>query len=130
MAIYFKITISGKGLKDLVQTYQYLYEVKLDSKYSLEHEYVPLNDDYELEVIAPDNNASKVCVIDSGIQENHRLIEPAVDTVNSRSYVDGDATTADYVRQSGHGTKVAGAVLYPVAIPKNGQYKLESVIQI
>ncbi len=128
-AVYFKISINGKGLKDLVQTYQYLYEVKLDTKYDLEHDHLPLLDDYELEIITPDNNAAKVCVIDSGIQENHRLIQSAIDMANSRSYVDGDATTVDYVRQSGHGTKVAGAVLYPVSIPKAGQVKLESIIQ-
>ena len=128
-AVYFKISINGKGLRDLVQTYQYLFEVKLDSKYDLEHDHFPLIDDYELEVIAPENSSARVCVIDSGIQENHRLIQSAIDTVNSRSYVDGDDTTVDYVRQSGHGTKVAGAVLYPISIPKEGKIKLESFIQ-
>lgn len=128
-AVYFKISISGKGLKDLVQTYQYLYEVKLDSKFNLEQVTVDLPDDYELEVVAPDNTVAKVCVIDSGIQENHRLIQPAIDSINSRSYVDDSPSTADYVRQSGHGTKVAGAILYPFFIPKNGQIKLESIIQ-
>lgn len=128
-AIYFKISISGKGLKDLVQTYQYLYEVKLDNKYDLEHVHQTLIDDYALEIIAPDATAAKVCVIDSGIQENHRLIQSAIDTANSRSYVDGDTTTVDYVKQNGHGTKVAGAILYPVSIPKAGQVKLESIIQ-
>jgi len=112
-----------------VQTYQYLYEVKLDTKYDLEQEHLKLLDDYELEIIAPDNNAAKICVIDSGIQENHRLIKSAIDTANSRSYVDEDTTTVDYVKQSGHGTKVAGAVLYPVSIPKEGKVKLESIIQ-
>jgi len=128
-AVYFKISINGKGLKDLVQTYQYLYEVKLDSKYALEQENVNFEDDYELEVISPGNNVAKVCVIDSGIQESHRLIQPAIDIANSRSYVDGSPDRADYVRQSGHGTKVAGAILYPVSIPKQGQVKLESIIQ-
>jgi len=128
-AVYFKISISGKGLKDLVQTYQYLYEVKLNTKYDLENKHLTLLDDYELEIIGPDNNSAKVCIIDSGIQENHRLIQIAIDTANSRSYVDDDSTTADYVKQSGHGTKVAGAVLYPVSIPKEGQVKLESIIQ-
>ena len=128
-AIYFKLSISGKGLMDLVQTYQYLYEVKLDSIYGLEQEYVNLIDDYEAEIIAPDNNATKVCVIDSGIQENHRLIQSAIDVTNSRSYVDDDTSTADNVKISGHGTKVAGAILYPYAIPKEGHVKLESVIQ-
>lgn len=128
-AIYFKLSISGKGLKDLVQTYQYLYEVKLDSKYSLDHENTNIDDDYEIEIIPPDNNATKVCIVDSGIQESHRLIQPAIDGPNSRSYVDGDATTVDYVKSSGHGTKVAGAVLYPVTVPKQGQIKLSSIIQ-
>ncbi|MBN8666551.1 MAG: S8 family peptidase [Chitinophagales bacterium] len=128
-AVYFKISISGKGLKDLVQTYQYLYEVKLNSKFNLEHDNINLPDNYELEVEAPENTVAKVCVIDSGIQENHRLIQPAIDSINSRSYVDGSPSTADYVRQSGHGTKVAGAILYPFSIPKNGQIKLESIIQ-
>lgn len=128
-AIYFKISITGKGLKDLVQNYQYLYEVKLDSKYGLEHDYEPLDDDYNIEIIAPDTNAVKVCVIDSGIQESHRLIQAAIDSANSRSYIDGDTSTADHVRISGHGTKVAGAVLYPIAIPKIGKFKLDSIIQ-
>lgn len=128
-AIYFKLSISGKGLKDLVQTYQYLYEVKLDSKYDLEHENINIDDDYEVEIIAPDNTSTKVCIVDSGIQENHRLIQPAIDTANSRSYVDGDATTVDYVKASGHGTKVAGAVLYPESVPKKGQIKLSSILQ-
>lgn len=128
-AIYFKITIKGKGLKDLVQTYQYVFEVSLDTKYDLEHEHSVLMDDYNIEIIPPDSNAAKVCVIDSGIQENHRLIESAIDKASSRSYVDGDSTTIDYVKQSGHGTKVAGAVLYPSLIPKTGKVKLESIIQ-
>ena len=128
-AIYFKLSISGKGLKDLVQTYQYLFEAKLDSKYVLENENVNLEDDYELEIIAPDNSVAAVCVIDSGIQEDHRLIRDAIDTANSRSYVDGSPSTGDFVRQSGHGTKVAGAILYPISIPKTGQLKLESKIQ-
>jgi hypothetical protein len=128
-AVHFKISIIGKGLKDLVQTYQYLYEVELETQYSLENEHFPLLDDYELEIIAPDYKAAKVCIIDSGIQENHRLIQCAIDTANSRSYLDGDATTADYVKQSGHGTKVAGALLYPISIPRNGQIQLDSIIQ-
>ncbi len=128
-AVHFKVSISGKGLKDLVQTYQYLYEVQFDTKYDIENAHLPMPEDYDLDIIAPGDSVAKVCVIDSGIQENHPLIRSAIDTVNSRSYVDGDASTADYVKQSGHGTKVAGAVLYPVSIQKGGQFQIESIIQ-
>ncbi len=128
-AIYFKISINGSGLKDIVLTYQYLFEVKLDSSYSIETKSTIIEDDWQLELIAPLQNASKVCVIDSGVQESHRLISLAIDSPTSRSYVDGDTSTADYVKQSGHGTKVAGAVLFPYEIPKHGQYQLESIIQ-
>lgn len=128
-AVYFKISINGQGLKDLVFTYQYLFEVKLDTKFSIEHEHFPLLEEIEIEIIAPDENAPKVCVIDSGIQENHRLLEPSIDHKYSKSYVDDDDSTADYVKQSGHGTKVAGAILYPDSIPKKGVIKLDSIIQ-
>lgn len=128
-AVHFKISISGKGLKDIVQTFQYLYEVQLISDYDLGGEQKSGEDDFEIEIIPPNVNAVKVCVIDSGIQENHKLIEPAIDSANSRSYVDGDTSTADYFRQSGHGTKVAGAVLYPQSIPKEGQFQLEHFVQ-
>jgi len=128
-AVHFKISVNGKGLKDIVQTFQYLYEVKLISNYDLGSEKISDEDDFELQILPPNKDAVKVCVIDSGIQENHRLIEPALDSANSRSYVDGDASTADLVRQSGHGTKVAGAVLYPKSIPKTGQIQLEHFVQ-
>ncbi len=128
-AIYFKIQISGKGLKDLVLTYQYLYEVKLDAIFLGESDALGEETDLTLKVLAPDENTTKVCVIDSGIQENHRLIEPAIDKINSRSYIDDDLSTADYVKQSGHGTKVAGAILFPYGIPKEGELKLETIIQ-
>lgn len=128
-AVYFKLSINGSGLRDMVFTYQYLFEVKLSPTFSLERESYTLEEENEIEILAPNNSASKICIIDSGIQENHRLIALAIDQASSRSYVEGDASTADYVRRSGHGTKVAGAVLYPSIIPKSGNYQLESIIQ-
>lgn len=128
-AIFFKVSIDGVGLKDIVHNYQYLFEVKLDSIYSISTTHENIEDNYDLEIIAPNYNASNVCVIDSGIQESHRLISLAIDSQCSRSYVDGDISVVDYVVSSGHGTKVAGAILYPYSIPKTGTYQLESKIQ-
>lgn len=128
-AIYFKVSICGKGLKDIVLTYQYLFEIELKPDYSWENNSLDTFDNHEIRVLSPPPDAAKVCVIDSGIQENHRLLEVAIDKLNSKSYVDADSSTADYVRQSGHGTKVAGAILYPGNIPAEGIVQLETIIQ-
>lgn len=127
--IHFKLSINGKGIRDIVHNYQYLYKVKFDTTYNINTDTEDFIGEYEAEIIGPMSTATKVCVIDSGIQESHRLIEKAIDVSKSRSYVEDDASTADYVKRSGHGTKVAGAILYPYFIPKNGQFQLETIIQ-
>ena len=77
----------------------------------------------------PDPDAPKVCIIDSGVQKRHPLIAPAVDAVSSYSYVGQPTDTADYVAQGGHGTKVAGLVLYHNDIPHRGESRAISWIQ-
>jgi hypothetical protein len=63
---------------------------------------------------APDANAPAVCVIDSGVQEAHVLLQPAIDQATSRCFLPGRNSNevSDYVAPGGHGTRVAGAVLY------------------
>lgn len=124
-----RIRISGKGLKDIVLNYQYLFEV-------IEHDPLTITDistgeidSVEPELIPPGENFPKVCVIDSGIQEEHRLLAPAIDAAKSSSFIPGDTGTADVVGNGGHGTRVAGAVLYPYQIPRNGVYQLPCFIQ-
>ncbi|MEQ9219296.1 MAG: S8 family peptidase [Cyclobacteriaceae bacterium] len=124
------ITISGKGLKDLVYNYPYLFEVTLpedleefDSTDSIDE------NAFDLEVLPPDSNAPKVCIIDSGIQENHPLLENAIDTANSRSYLPDNQVTADQVPGGGHGTRVAGTVLYFNNIPRTGDFQPILTIQ-
>lgn len=123
-AVYFKISISGRGLRDIVQTYQYLFEVREGSTIAVIEQQWRGGEDIEIEIVPPLETAPRVCVIDSGIQEGHPLLIHAIDSAASRSYVDGDASTADYVRTAGHGTKVAGAVLFPISIPRNGSVDL------
>ncbi len=124
-----RIRISGKGLKDIVLNYQYLFEVV---------EYDPLTiadistgeiDNIDPTLIPPEEGFSKVCVIDSGIQEEHRLLAPAIDAASSVSFVPSDTGTADVAGNGGHGTRVAGAVLYPSQIPRTGEYPLPCFIQ-
>jgi hypothetical protein len=111
-----EVEITGKGLKDLVLNYPFVFEVsEID-------EVVGLSSDLdeagtlEIEVIAPDSNSPEIGVIDSGIMEGHKYISPAIIEGNSKSYIEGDVSTADYVKNGGHGTRVAGAILYPYGI--------------
>jgi hypothetical protein len=127
-----RIQISGKGLKDLVLTFPYVFDVsEPDEFHELLHQQSTVDDGeqaFELEAPAPD--APRVCVIDSGIQEQHPLLRAAIDDANSRSWVPGDTgRTADQVTNGGHGTRVAGAVLYPQAIPRLGRQKAGCWIQ-
>ena len=117
------------GIKHILKQFQSLYEIRLDTPFSLTNDYINYLDNSELSILAPPIDASKVCVIDSGIQEGHRLIRDSIETARSKSYVTGDPDVADKVEGSGHGTKVAGAILYPTTIPTNGTYQLETIIQ-
>lgn len=124
-----KIKLSGKGLKDLVLNYQYIFEVReSDEIYNADSQ--ELSDIFpDLTLVSPEPNSPKVCVIDSGINEQHKLIAPAMDTKSSMTYIPNTTTTADEVHGGGHGTRVAGAVLYSSDIPKNGTYQLPCFIQ-
>lgn len=55
---------------------------------------------------APKDDAPRVCILDSGINTNHPLLKNAV--AESVSFVDGE----DEFDLAGHGTQVAGIVLY------------------
>ena len=119
-----RIRISGKGLRDLVLNFPYIFDVCEYEDIDL----LPANPDaggddrdgFELE--PPEPNAPRVCVIDSGIQERHPLLRGVIDEPNSRSWVPGELDqTADYVSNGGHGTRVAGAVIYPREVPRTGQ---------
>jgi hypothetical protein len=119
-----KIQIPGVGLKDIVFNYPYLFEVCEPEEFEPIAATSVEGTDITLEVIPPDNDAPKVCVIDSGIQEGHYLLQPAIIANRSFSFVPGDADKFDKVSNGGHGTRVTGAILYPNDIPKTGQYQL------
>ena len=121
-----RIQISGKGLKDLVLNFPYIFDVSELDEFAEIIQRQGLSDDEEppFTLEPPEPNAPKVCVIDSGIQERHSLLKAAIDSENSRSWIPGENDkTADYVSNGGHGTRVAGAVLYPSTIPRSGKEK-------
>lgn len=127
-----RIQISGKGLKDLVFNFPYIFDVSEPDEFAEINQPLILSDaaspSFQLE--PPEPNASKVCVIDGGIQERHSLLKAAIDSQNSTSWVPRETNkTADYVNNGGHGTRVAGAVLYPRTIPRSGKEKAVCWIQ-
>jgi hypothetical protein len=85
-----------------------------------------------IELRSPEDDAPAVCVIDSGIQEGHRFLEPAIDKASSYCFLPPPATStdiADRVAPSGHGTRVAGAVLYGEHVQQPQPFQLPFWIQ-
>lgn len=123
-----RLKISGRGLKDFVLNYPYVFEVVEPEDIVLPQNLGHPNAQQQLDVapIEPDADAPAVCVIDSGIQEGHFLLQSAIDQATSYCFLPGKDSTdvGDYVTGGGHGTRVAGAVLYGETVAKAGTPKL------
>lgn len=128
-----RIKLPGKGLKDLVINYPYVFEVAEPDDIELPQQ--AARDLHAIRAVLnlqpPDPDMPAVCVIDSGIQEAHVLLEPGIDKPSSRCFLPGTPATdvADYVSPAGHGTRVAGAVQHGEKVPKSGTVKLETWVQ-
>jgi len=128
-----RLKLPGKGLKDLALNYPYIFEVAEPDDIELPQQIARELREIKarLEVQPPDRNAPAVCVIDSGIQEEHFWLEPGIDKETSHCFLPNTSATdvADYVRHGGHGTRVAGAVLHGETIPTEGRVPLETWVQ-
>jgi hypothetical protein len=114
-----RIRMSGQGFIDLIKNYARVFEGSLPEDIEQPDPIPQMAQPGDYPAVgAPQENAPAVCVIDSGIQEGHRLLQPAIDTGNSRSFLPGQ-DVADRVVPDGHGTPVAGAVLYRDFVPGN-----------
>ena len=120
-----RLRISGKCLLDLVLNFAYIFEVSEAETIAMGD--APENKDNLIETVqieAPTQSAPIVCVMDSGIQEEHKYLAPAISSDESISLLPNNTGTTDEVAGGGHGTRVAGAVLYPKAVPSDGVYQL------
>lgn len=128
-----KVRINGKGLRDFVLNYPYIFEVLEADEIGVPPVQGPKREPSQpgAAPVAPAENAPAVCVIDSGIQEGHALLAPAIDQASSYCFLPGKGNNdvADEVRPAGHGTRVAGAVLYGETVAKNGTPQLPFWIQ-
>lgn len=123
-----RVELSVKGLKDILYNYPYVFEIAEHDYLEGVFEEASDSADVKVNISSPAANSPKVCIIDSGIMEGHRLLAPAIDTATSKSYVPGEGI-ADLVSGGGHGTRVAGVVLYPEGISGNGTLQLPFWIQ-
>lgn len=126
-----RVKISGKGLKDLIYNFSLLFEIEYVGELCIGQSATDIVAEInpDLTILPPDEDAPIVVVIDSGIQEGHKYIRPAVLQGDSKCYVKGKTSVADEVGNGGHGTRVAGAILYPFEIPRSGTYKLPCFIR-
>lgn len=120
-----RLRINGKCLRDLVLNIPFIFEV-------IESDEIRISTSSEqiqqvnpnVEIVAPLDNYPKICVVDSGIQEGHQYIAPAIISDESICLIPSKNNTYDEVDDGGHGTRVAGAILYPQNIPVSGIYEL------
>jgi hypothetical protein len=125
-----RLRIAGKGLRDFILNYPYIFEVVEPEDIALPQQTANVREQPGAPT-APDDNAPAVCVIDSGIQEAHTLLQPAVDQATSYCFLPGKLPNevSDLVAPGGHGTRVAGAVLYGENVAQDGTSQLPFWIQ-
>jgi hypothetical protein len=119
-----RIKAYGKILKDLVLNFPYIFEISepdgtcceiIEENFNIE--------ELDFNILPPDSNSPVVCVIDSGIQEGHKYIEPSIINDASKSFID-ESSVHDEYQPSGHGTRVTGRILYPNGFNIQDNYKL------
>ena len=131
-SITMRIQMNGQGFGDLVRNLPHIFEVTLpDEARSTPAQLTIPGEPHPFRLGSPTSNAPAVCVIDSGIMEGHQLLRPAIDAPTSRCFIPGRPAddVGDCVSNGGHGTRVAGAVLYPREIPTSGAVRAICWIQ-
>lgn len=110
-----KLCIPVKCLIDFAENYPYVFEITFPDEISVDTLLQNLDDSSSLSfaIKEPLDDSPTVCIIDSGIQEGHVYINKSIKSKLSKSYLPDDTNVADEVDEGGHGTRVAGAVIYP-----------------
>lgn len=119
----FRATMSGQALKDFIVGYPFVFEIGESDHVDGEDLVIEVDDLGDIGILRPKEDAPRICVIDSGLQEQHILLAPAILGNFSKNYVPNEDTTSDRVTNGGHGTKVAGAILYGGQIPRQGNFQ-------
>lgn len=132
-SLTFRLHISGACFRDLVLNFPYVFEV-VEPDDVVGGPAGTANPAWGTSAptpLPPPESAPTVCIIDSGIHEQHAWLSPAIDGVRSRSFLPGGSASdvMDEVANGGHGTRVAGAVLYGEKVPDSGSPGLSCWLQ-
>jgi len=84
-----RIQMSGAGFVDLITIFPNLFEVCVPDEFSwpVAAEIGGDSGDDDFELLAPAQEAPRLCVIDSGMQENHRWLATAIDAPQSHCFL-------------------------------------------
>ena len=105
LALY-RVEVS-QAQANLLLEHIYVRQVDLPPRSGISYQQMNVTLDLQAgEIPAPAPGASKICVLDSGVNSNHPLLRSAFG--EAESFVDGQGPEDD----AGHGTAVAGIVLY------------------
>lgn len=120
-----RVEISGKGLKDIAANYPYIFEISEAEEIVIINDHNEINNLYEngLTVLPPRANAPRICVIDSGINEEHVLLKESIVREASYNFLPDGNGVGDEIENGGHGTRIAGAIQFYNEIPKNGIFQ-------
>ena len=123
-SISMRVKMRGRGFTDLILNHPRIFEVRepdetegIEATSATQPETPP-----PFQLQPPNVSAPLVCIIDSGMQEGHRLLNAALTSARSVCLLPGKlpADVVDEVAGGGHGTRVGGAVLYPEVVPTGG----------
>ncbi len=120
-----RIRMNGEGFVDLIKNFPSIFEAILPEDVSQPFAggaAVDPDEGDDFELLPPLEGAPSICIIDSGIQENHRWLEAAIIKEGSSCFIPSLPTddVADHVPAGGHGTRVAGVCLYNNSVPSGG----------
>ncbi len=122
-----RIEMDGRGFTDLITNFPSIFEVTIPDEVEqpFESPLARLSEAPEFVLLSPTDDSPSICIIDSGIQEEHRWLEASIAKDSSFCFIPSEdpADVADYVSNGGHGTRVASACLYPQYVPNSGQMK-------
>jgi Subtilase family len=118
-----RIRVSFNCMKHLLFNHPFIFEITEAEEVAYNFNVDETDEDVDISNVKldePSESSPYICVIDSGIAEGHILLKSAIKSSFSRSWVGNSTDVADYVDGGGHGTKVAGGILYHDNVPING----------